>query len=381
MSLPSNIFVVKRTLNIQSQDDEQRENIFHTKCHVGDKICVVIIDGGSCTNVASTHMVEKLGLKTSKHPHPYKLQWLNDVGEAKVTKQVIVPFSIGRYNDEVLCDVVPMSASHLILGRPWQYDKKATHDGFSNKYSFQHQGKKIILAPMLPNQVHECQVTLKLRIEEWEKAKAMKKVEREFLHEKRVERVENGQNERIEYGSKEEKENEGEEHILSNPTPILSFDVQDNPIDMSLQVEDSRNMSFEESIDVTFGDAQDMSFDISKDVPLEIQKNEPIGIPRVEIIQTPRTLHILKGIQQPMEFFIIKQPMPIKHPPCNLFHPYGEEIIPTLKAIIWRGTMVKGHDDLNQPQKVIQRTLIFTKRRDDSNQETNLFTNNHGELK
>ncbi|KAE8683112.1 hypothetical protein F3Y22_tig00111213pilonHSYRG00021 [Hibiscus syriacus] len=285
-------------------------------------------------------MVKKLGLKISKHPHPYKLQWLNDVGEAK----------------------------------------KATHDGFSNKYTFQHQGKKIILAPMLPNQVHECQVTLKSRIEEWEKVKAMKKVEREFLHEKRVEIVENEQNERIEYGSKEEKENEGEEHILSNPTPILSFVVQDNPIDMSLQVEDSRNMSFEESINVTFGDPQDMSFDISNDVPLEIRKNMPIEVPRVDIIHAPSTLHILKRFYQQMEFFIIKQPTPIKHPPwfaisihivnsfsftnfdlfcnnLNLFHPYGE-ILPTLKVIIRRGKKVKGHDLLNQHQGV----TIFTKR-------------------
>ena len=38
----------------------------------------MIIDGGKCTNVASTSLVEKLNLKTLKHPRPYKLQWLND---------------------------------------------------------------------------------------------------------------------------------------------------------------------------------------------------------------------------------------------------------------------------------------------------------------
>ena len=46
----------------------QRENIFHTRCHVQNKVCSVIIDGGSCTNVASTIMVEKLGLLTIKNP-------------------------------------------------------------------------------------------------------------------------------------------------------------------------------------------------------------------------------------------------------------------------------------------------------------------------
>ena len=85
---------------------------------MNDKVCVVIIDSGSCSNVASSIMVDKLGLKTTKHPNPDKLQWLNDGGEIRVTKQVVVPFSIGKYKDEVLCDVVSIDASHLLLGRP-----------------------------------------------------------------------------------------------------------------------------------------------------------------------------------------------------------------------------------------------------------------------
>jgi hypothetical protein len=36
----------------------------------------------------------------------------------KVNKQVLVAFSIGKYYDEVLCDIVPIQASHLLLGRP-----------------------------------------------------------------------------------------------------------------------------------------------------------------------------------------------------------------------------------------------------------------------
>ncbi|KAK8519649.1 hypothetical protein V6N12_030017 [Hibiscus sabdariffa] len=130
--------VVKRSLQTQPiQSEQQRENIFHMRCLVNNKVCVVIIDGGSCTNVASSVMVEKLGLKTTKHPKPYKLQWLNDGGTLRVTKQVLVPFAIGKYKDEVLCDVVPMDASHLLLGRPWQFDKKTTHDGFLNRSSWE----------------------------------------------------------------------------------------------------------------------------------------------------------------------------------------------------------------------------------------------------
>ena len=73
--------------------------------------------GGSCTNAASTTLVEKLNLPTLKHPRQYKLRWLNNCGEVKVNKQVLVSFSIGRCKDEVLCDVVPMHASHYIIGQ------------------------------------------------------------------------------------------------------------------------------------------------------------------------------------------------------------------------------------------------------------------------
>ncbi|XP_016732773.1 uncharacterized protein [Gossypium hirsutum] len=145
--------VIKRSLSLQSvENEQQRENIFHTRCHVQGKVCSLIVDGGSCTNVASTLMVEKLGLPTTKHPQPYKLQWLNDGGELKVTKQVLVSFTIDKYFDKVLCDVVPMHAGHMLLGRPWQFDRKAIHDGFTNRYTFKFEGKNVTLVPMTPRQ-------------------------------------------------------------------------------------------------------------------------------------------------------------------------------------------------------------------------------------
>ena len=65
-------------------------------------------------------MVDKLGLTTIKHLEPYRLQWLNDSGEMKVNKQAKLKLSIDKYVDVVLCDVVPMHARHILLGRPWQ---------------------------------------------------------------------------------------------------------------------------------------------------------------------------------------------------------------------------------------------------------------------
>ncbi|KAL4271256.1 hypothetical protein GQ457_13G012420 [Hibiscus cannabinus] len=179
------VLVVKRSLNTQVvQSDQQRENIFHTCCHINGKVCFVIIDGGSCTNVASTLMVQKLGLETTKHPHPYKLQWFNDGGELKVTKQVLISFSIGSYKDEVLCDVVPMHATHMLLGRPWQFDRKVMHDGYRNRYSFTYDGKKHTLAPLSPQQVHDGQVHLKKSFEEFkEKEQKTVKIEIEQKNE------------------------------------------------------------------------------------------------------------------------------------------------------------------------------------------------------
>ncbi|XP_035546395.1 uncharacterized protein LOC109000434 [Juglans regia] len=151
------LLVARRVLNVQVKEEEsnQRENLFHTRCFVNNKVCSVIIDGGSCTNVASTYLVEKLALTTLKHPQPYRLQWLNECGEIKVTRQVLVALSIGKYEDEVPCDVVPMHACHLLLGRPWQYDLRVTQDGFTNKYSFTLNRQPITLVLLTPKQEFE----------------------------------------------------------------------------------------------------------------------------------------------------------------------------------------------------------------------------------
>ncbi|XP_010521456.1 PREDICTED: uncharacterized protein LOC104800357 [Tarenaya hassleriana] len=114
------LLVTRRTLStlVSMEETTQRENLFHTRCTIKNKVCGLIIDGGSCTNVASAYLVEKLSLQTEKHPQPYKLQWLNNQGEIDVKERIKIQFSIGRYQDEVMCDVIPMQAGHILLGRP-----------------------------------------------------------------------------------------------------------------------------------------------------------------------------------------------------------------------------------------------------------------------
>ena len=54
-----------------------------------------------------------------------------------------------------MCNVVPMDATHLILGRPWQCDRRVSFDGFRNEYTVQHQGKVYKLLPMSPEEVRQ----------------------------------------------------------------------------------------------------------------------------------------------------------------------------------------------------------------------------------
>ena len=126
----------------------QRSNIFHSECKVHDKVCKLIIDGGSFTNVISSDLVHALSLSTWRLPSPCYMQWMNKSGTLKITHRARVKFSMGNYVDSVDCNVVPMNACHLLLSRPWQFDLDATHGGRSNTYSFIHKGVHHILKPM-----------------------------------------------------------------------------------------------------------------------------------------------------------------------------------------------------------------------------------------
>ena len=93
-------------------------------------------------------MMQKLDLKMDLHPTPYKLSRLQESSDIKVKHRCLVYFTIGKhYQDEVWCDV-PMDVCHLLLGRPWQYDRKVIYDGFKNTYTFRKDGHKIVLAPL-----------------------------------------------------------------------------------------------------------------------------------------------------------------------------------------------------------------------------------------
>ena len=126
----------------------QRSNIFKSECTIKDKVCKLIIDGGSFTNVISSDVVHALSLSTWRLPTPRYMQWMNQSGTLKITHKARVKFSVGTYIDTVDCDVAPLTACHLLLGRPWQFDLDATHGGRSNTYLFVHKGVNHVFKPI-----------------------------------------------------------------------------------------------------------------------------------------------------------------------------------------------------------------------------------------
>jgi hypothetical protein len=133
----------------------QRNSLFRTACKTKDKVCKVIIDSGSTDNLVSTEMVEKLELKTTGHPKPYKVSWLQKGHQVMITKQCLVEIKIGGYKDEILCDVIPMDVCHILLGRPWQFDRNVIHDGRKNTYTLEKNGRMHMLLPIEEKRVKE----------------------------------------------------------------------------------------------------------------------------------------------------------------------------------------------------------------------------------
>ncbi|RDX71126.1 hypothetical protein CR513_49563, partial [Mucuna pruriens] len=71
------------------------------------KLCSIIIDRSSNVNVASLRLAEKLNLLTLVHPRPYK------------------------------------------------FDRRLTHDGLTNRFSFEHMGHKVTFKPLSPRENEE----------------------------------------------------------------------------------------------------------------------------------------------------------------------------------------------------------------------------------
>jgi hypothetical protein len=148
--------VMKKVLLMPEEEVEnlvQRNSLLWTACKTKDRVCKVIVDSGSIDNLTFTDMVENMELETIEHPSLYRVSWLQKGHYVNVTKQCLVEFKIGGYNENILCDVIPMDVCHLLLGRPWKYDRNVIHDGRKNTYTLEKNGRTHMLFPIKDKEV------------------------------------------------------------------------------------------------------------------------------------------------------------------------------------------------------------------------------------
>ncbi|RDX65467.1 hypothetical protein CR513_55874, partial [Mucuna pruriens] len=132
--------MVKRLMsNMIGEEDESQ--FFHSRCLVLEKLCSIIIDGRRSVNVASSRLVGKLGIPN--------LTSYNSL-----------------YVDDVMCDVVSMEATHILLGKSWQFDRKVIYDS-------------VILKLLSPREFCENQINMRIKRKEEIKEKEKVKKARE----------------------------------------------------------------------------------------------------------------------------------------------------------------------------------------------------------
>ncbi len=90
----------------------RKRNLYRTICKLGGKCCNVIMDSDSTNNLVLEEMVQNLGFKRLKHPCSYAISWFLNNQMMEVKEQYLVNFNNQPYRDEVLCNVLSMSACH-----------------------------------------------------------------------------------------------------------------------------------------------------------------------------------------------------------------------------------------------------------------------------
>jgi hypothetical protein len=72
-----------------------------------------------------------------------------------VTKKCLIEFRTRGYRDEIMCGVIPMDVCHVLLGRPWQFDRNVIHDGIKNTYTLEKNGRTHMFLPIEEKKVKE----------------------------------------------------------------------------------------------------------------------------------------------------------------------------------------------------------------------------------
>jgi hypothetical protein len=83
------------SVQLSKAKHDQCHNLSQTRGVVKDRAIRIIIDGGSCNNLASIDVLEKLVLPTQQRSHPYYILWFESSRKLKVTRTTRVHFTIG----------------------------------------------------------------------------------------------------------------------------------------------------------------------------------------------------------------------------------------------------------------------------------------------
>lgn len=97
-------------------------------------------------NLISGQVAKKLELPLQDHPTPYLVTWIRYGDTVQIAQQCSVPLLIGKsYKGTVICDVTEMDATHILLGRPWQFDVDVVHKSCLNQYVIKVGDHKVAL--------------------------------------------------------------------------------------------------------------------------------------------------------------------------------------------------------------------------------------------
>ena len=84
--------------------------------HSQDLPFTLVVDAEICSNFISSDLVNILGLMRWVHPEPY---FFDQYSIGLVISQCKVPFKVGHYDAELVCDVVDVTTFGVLLGQHW----------------------------------------------------------------------------------------------------------------------------------------------------------------------------------------------------------------------------------------------------------------------
>lgn len=93
----------------------------------------------------SHELVSQLGLTAEPIEKLYLVTWVDGSGMT-VSLRCKVEFCFGRSSKELAThDILSMIVGHILLGQPWQHDRRDIYGGYANTDAFFRDGRKIVL--------------------------------------------------------------------------------------------------------------------------------------------------------------------------------------------------------------------------------------------